>query len=517
MTDVLVDFKEAREKEFEGVLLGFQKRWNADRAVVKVMVKSRRIGISWTEAGDDVLYAASASGDDVWYIGYNKDMAIEFIQDAAFWAKLLGEAASEMEEILISDEDKDILSFRITFASGHRITALSSRPTNLRGKQGRVIIDEAAFHDNFPGLLKAAIALTMWGGTVRIISSHFGDDNDFNALIQDIRAGKLPYSLHEVTLDQALADGLYQRICKVLGREWSLEAEKKWREDLVALYGSDADEELFCIPSGSAEIYLSRALVMGCMDEKIPVVRWKCKDGFAEAPEAERVAACLEWCRAHLDPIIAAADPNRNVYFGEDFGRSGDLTVIKPLIETQTIHLRALCVIELRNVPFKQQEQILFYFLDRVHFSRGAMDARGNGQYLAEVAMQRYGSARIEQVMLTTEFYRENMPKYKAAFEDKTITLPKDADILSDHRLVRMEKGVAKVPDTAHTKGADGGQRHGDAAVAGMLAIYAAEKSIPAATGGRDPERGSFNAPRKGLFGGLLNRFSRPDREKAAA
>ena len=57
-------------------------------------------------------------------------------------------------------------------------------------------------------------------------------------------------------------------------------------------------------------------------------------------------------------------------------------------------------------------------------FVAGAMDARGNGQYLAETAMQRYG-ARIRQVMLWVEWYRDNMPRYKAAFEDGMIELPR--------------------------------------------------------------------------------------------
>ena len=74
------------------------------------------------------------------------------------------------------------------------------------------------------------------------------------------------------------------------------------------------------------------------------------------------------------------------------------------------------------------------------------MDARGNGQYLAETAAQRYGG-RIEQVMLSQAWYRENMPRYKAAFEDGTIEIPRDAEILNDHRAIVVEHGVAKVSD----------------------------------------------------------------------
>ncbi len=64
-------------------------------------------------------------------------MALEFINDAAFWTKSYRIAASQMEETLVEDEGKDILGYRIRYASGFRVTALSSRPSSLRGKQGR--------------------------------------------------------------------------------------------------------------------------------------------------------------------------------------------------------------------------------------------------------------------------------------------------------------------------------------------------------------------------------------------
>ena len=149
------------------VLLNYQQSWLADPAPVKVYEKSRRIGISWAEAADAALYSAAAAGDDTWYIGYNQDMAREFIGDVGFWAKHYDLVASAMEETVFENEGlegKDILVYRVKFASGHEVKALSSRPANLRGKQGRVIIDEAAFHPDLPGLLKAAMALLMSGG-----------------------------------------------------------------------------------------------------------------------------------------------------------------------------------------------------------------------------------------------------------------------------------------------------------------------------------------------------------------
>ena len=460
----------------DGVLLKYQKDWISDPAPVKIAEKSRRIGLTWAEAADDALTAASASGMDVFYIGYNKDMAREFIDACAFWSRFYKLAAAEVEEFIFHDdeEDRDIHAFRIDYASGHKILALSSRPSNLRGKQGIAVIDEAAFHEDLDGLMKAAMAFLMWGGKVRIISTHFGDDNPFNQIIEDVRKGRFKYSLHRTTFDGALADGLYRRICLRLKREWSPEAEGAWRQEIIGYYGEHADEELFCIPSKGSGIYFTSALVRSCMREDIPVLTWTCTPGFEQLPEEVRKSDCEDWIKADLDPLLGRLDTGLAHYFGEDFGRTIDLTVIMPLRRNKNLSLRAPFVIELRNVPFRQQEQVLFHLVDRLpDFRAGALDARGNGQYLAEVAMQRYGASRIFQVMLTAQIYQAAMPKYKVHFEDRTIEVPLSDDIIDDHRTVRLQKGVPVIPDA---RSADKrGKRHGDSAVAGMLAVFAVD------------------------------------------
>jgi phage FluMu gp28-like protein len=464
----------------------------ADKSPVKVCEKSRRVGLSWAEAADDALYASEeGTGEkrNVWYIGYTKDMALEFVNDCANWCRAYNIAASAMEayeedDIDINEQgiivsEKKIQAYKITLNSGWRITALSSRPTNLRGKQGRVVIDEAAFHDDFPGLLKSAMALIMWGGTVRIISTHFGDSNPFNQLVQDIRAGKIKYGLHRVTFDDALADGLYRRICAVLKRAWSEGSQSQWRDEIINFYKDDAEEELFCLPSQGSGVWLSRTQIEAVMTADIPVIRYKQTDEFARLPDPLRSAEVKEWCEETLLPLLRGLDRNRRSYFGEDFARDGDLTVIKPLQEREDTTFRPPFMLELRNVPFREQEQILTYIVDRLpRFSFGALDARGNGQYMAERMMQKYGESRIAMVMITESWSREAMPKYKSAIEDKSVSLPKDADILEDHRSIRVVKGIARVPET-RLKGADSKQRHGDSAIASAMAWYATYQEAP--------------------------------------
>lgn len=465
---------EAREHRAPAVLLPYQQRWVADHNQVKVCEKSRRVGLSWAAAAECALLAASQRGQDCWYVGYNKDMAQEFIRDSADWAKHYQLAAAAVEETVIDDEDKQILAFVIRFSSGFRITALSSRPSNLRGKQGYVILDEAAFHERLDELLKAALALLMWGGRVAVISTHDGVENPFNELVQEVRSGRRPFSLHRITLDDALHEGLYRRICLRRGIEWSEEGERAWRKELIEFYGSGADEELFCIPRNSGGAYLPRSL----LEERMypaPVARLELEDGFAQLDEPVRVQRIEEWCEEVLAPLLDGLDRKTRHALGEDFGRVSDLTVLVPVAIEQNLSRRIPFMIELRNVPFRAQEQILFYVIDRLpRFQGAAMDATGNGAYLAEVAAQRYGE-RVKAINLSEGWYAEHFPRLKASLEDGELSIPRDADVLDDLRAVQVINGVPKLPPL-RKKASDGKARHGDAAVAILLADYASRQ-----------------------------------------
>lgn len=446
---------------------------------VTVVEKSRRTGYSWAAGAIAALTAAAAStagGSDVLYMGYNLEMAREFIDYVADWARQLSPAAVEVREYFFTDPDKpeaQIKAFRVEFASGHKVLALPSVPRALRGMQGLVIIDEAAFHDDLDDLLKAAFALLIWGGKVLIISTHDGDTNPFNVLVQDIRAGRKPYNLLRCTFDDALRDGLYRRICLTTGKTWSPAAEAAWRDGIIAFYGADAEEELHVIPNPSTGSAIPAPLIEARMTDA-PVLRLECKADFVHWPDHLRQAHVREWCEAHLAPLLAALDRDTPHAFGFDFGRSGDLSFLWPLAIGRDLVRRTPFAVEMRNVPFQQQEQVLCFVVDRLpRFRAGKLDARGNGQYLAERAVQRYGEARIEAVMLSEPWYREHMPRFKAAFEDATITCPRDRDVLGDLRSLAWVRGVIRVPERSTVTGA--GQRHGDAAIAGVLAHAASE------------------------------------------
>jgi phage FluMu gp28-like protein len=469
----------------EGVLMAHQASWLADDAILKVCAKGRRTGITFAEALDDTLIAAakrSAGGQNVFYIGDTKSKAREFIGYSAHFAKFVAKEMLTIEDSIFIDERDDgttkfISGYQIKFASGFRIEGLSSRPENIRGLQGTVVIDEAAFHKDVREVLDAVNALLIWGGKIRVISSHNGIQNPFNELIKEAEAKKNPFSVHTYPFGDAVKNGLFRRVCLIKGEEWTEEKEAAWEANIRASYGTRTakmKQELDAIPAEAEGSALTRVLIESCMSRDLPsVVRWDRPDEFKNLPDAEREEQADEFCEGILKPLLSRLNPEREHAFGEDFARKGDKTAIVVLEIGTDLVRRARLVVELKNVPFDQQRDILFYIVDAIpNLTAGALDATGNGAFLAEKARQRYGEI-IHEIMLSAKWYSLNMPAYVEAFSDKTVLWPFDADILADHQALAYVNGIIKVPDGHSSKGADGYDRHGDTAPAGALGFFA--------------------------------------------
>ncbi|EAZ5949782.1 hypothetical protein J5V55_002561 [Salmonella enterica] len=465
------------------VLLGYQSRWFNDESQICIAEKSRRTGLTWAEAARNVITAAKPKkrgGRNVFYVGSKQEMALEYISACALFARAFNQLAqADVYEQTFWDSEKkeEILTYMIRFPnSSFKIQALSSRPSNLRGLQGDVVIDEAAFHESLDELLKAAMALTMWGARVRIISTHNGVDNLFNQYIQEAREGRKDYSVHRITLDDAIADGLYKRICYVTGQAWSPAAEKKWRDDLYknAPSKEDADEEYGCVPKKSGGAYIPHALIELAMVRGVPILTFEAPEDFLSRAAWLRESEINAWCEEHLKPLLSALNARSRYSFGEDFARRGDLTCFTILEITEDLQKREAFRVELRNMPYEQQKQIMLYILERIARLIGAaFDATGNGGFLAEAALERFGPELVDCVMLSAKWYGEWMPKLKAEFEDQNIFVARHQTTLDDLRHIKVMNGIPQI-DKGRTKDenatAAGSRRHGDFAVALCMA-----------------------------------------------
>lgn len=239
-------------RKSEPVFLKYQSDYAREilngESLVTVVEKSRRIGLSWADAFLATIQAAKTNGCSHFYVGYNYEMAEQYIKDCAFWAKALNLVCSNID-IKVIDESESILSYRIKFLSGNAVIALSSRPNNLRSKKGNITIDEAAFHQDFGEIIKSSLAACIWGYNVRFISTHNGISSEFNQLCNSVKNGDKNYNHLRITFKDAVKDGLAKRVLKVQGKEYSDENERKWVEEIYDIYGINSTEELDCIPS----------------------------------------------------------------------------------------------------------------------------------------------------------------------------------------------------------------------------------------------------------------------------
>lgn len=465
------------------VLLKTQGEWINDDEPLKLLEKGRRTGGSWVEASDAVMIAASdkkEGGQNVYYIPQTKEDAIEFIETCAKWAKALDYASSTIKHGSYEDEssfwedkddaDKNIKTYVIQLPnSGHRIVALSSAPSRIRGKQGVIIIDEAAYQQSLAKLLKSAMALLLRGGKVRVISTHDGEDNPFNKLKNEILSGDRKGKVYTYPFRKAVAEGMYKRICELDGKPWSQDAEDKWVQDAYDYYGDDAPEELDCIPSSGEGAYIPSILIDRAAVVEQPVIRWSYKDSYATKPLVVRTAETEERLKEEVLPLLKELNKKLDKVYGMDYARVGDLSVLAPAVIQQNLVRRTPFMIELRNCPTQQQRQIIYFIIDNLtRFQSGAMDATGNGETIAEDTWEIYGE-RIQRIKLHDSFYGTYMPLLKEAFEDGLIQIPRDADVRRDIKKIVKQRGIPKLDPKGSYEGSDGEQRHGDAAIALLL------------------------------------------------
>jgi len=458
------------------LLLPYQQA--ASRLVLEhallVIEKSRRIGLTWGLASHAVLTAAAQRGEggqDALYISYSQEMTREFIDACAMWARAFVLGAAEAGEFLFDDQQPDgttrqIKAFRISFASGFEIIALSSAPRSLRGKQGLVIIDEAAFVDQLAELLKAALALLMWGGRVVVVSTHNGVDNPFNGLIDEVRSGRRAGHVQTITFADALAQGLYERVCLVKGVAPTAEGRAAWEAEIRAFYGDDAAEELDCVPSTGSGAWLDAGALAACMTEEAG------------------------------DPALYRGGIT---YVGRDVSRRRDLSVIHAYEQVG----RALVLRERwlgHKATFAEQATVFARVLKQYRVLRALIDQTGMGEAVVEQAITDHGS-RVGGVLFTGPNRLDMAIALKQRVDEGTIRLPNDPALRRDLMAIKKARQKGDGPPRLVNEG----EVHADEFWAAALACLAANETLVAMEGYEAAPR----APRSPLDGA---RRGQPDR-----
>ncbi len=393
----------------DGIFLPFQSKWIKDESRLKLMEKSRQIGLSWASAyAAAERTAAQGARFDQWVSSRDDLQARLFIEDCKMWAGLMNMAAKDLGELVINEKDR-LTAYVLQFDSGKRIHSMSSNPDAQAGKRGGRILDEFALHPDPRKLWAIAYPGITWGGSMELISTHRGSQNFFNQLVREVREHGNPkgISLHRITLQDALDQGFLSKLQQMLPADDARQAmDEAAYFDFVR--SGCADEESFqqeymCNPADDDRAFLEYDLIASC-----------------EYPST------TNW---------AQRDKGR-LYAGVDIGRKKDLTVLWVVEELgDTLYTRH--VERMQNMRKSDQEKILWPWLEQC--DRICIDATGLGIGWADDAQDKFGQYKVEAVTFTPRVKEEMAYPLRGAFEDRKIRIPYDPKVRADLRAVSKQ------------------------------------------------------------------------------
>lgn len=423
------------------VFLPFQTRWIEDGERLKLMEKSRQIGISWSTAyAANQRTAVQAARFDQWVSSRDDIQARLFLEDCKLWAKAMNVVANDLGVQMI-DPDEKHSAYVLRFANSRRINSMSSNPDAQAGKRGARILDEFALHPDPRKLWTIAYPGITWGGSMEVISTHRGSHNFFNQLVREAKEGGNPkkISLHTVTLQDALDQGFLWKLQQNLP-----EGDERQAMDEAAYFefvrSGAADEESFqqeymCKPADDDAAFLEYDLI--AKNEYPGDIDWSVEEGG-------------------------------ELFAGIDIGRKKDLTVLWVFERLgdvlYTRHVQAL-----QNMSKPDQEAILWPWIERC--ARTCIDATGLGIGWTDDAQRKFGTYKVEGVTFTVRVKEALAYPVRGKMEDRGLRIPHDPKIRADLRSVTKQVTAAGNIRFTAERTPDG---HADRFWALALAVHAA-------------------------------------------
>lgn len=427
----------------DAIFLPFQAAWIKDDSRLKLMEKSRQIGLSWSTAyACNERTAAQGARFDQWVSSRDDLQARLFIEDCKHWAKIMDMAAKDLGEVML-DEKARVSAYVLEFSSGKRIHSMSSNPDAQAGKRGGRVLDEFALHPDARKLWSIAYPGITWGGNMEVISTHRGSNNFFNQLVREVKENGNPkkISLHRVTLQDALDQGFLYKLQQMLPADDQIQAmDEAAYFDFVR--SGCADEESFqqeymCDPADDDVAFLEYDLI-------------------ASAEYAQGV----DWQQAE----------GRRLFAGVDIGRKKDLTVLW-IVELLGDVLYTRHIERMKNMRKSDQEKILYPWFEKCE--RICIDYTGLGIGWGDDAVDRFGEHKVECVTFTPRIKEALAYPIKGRMEDRTLRIPHDPKVRADLRMVTKQTTAAGNIRFTAERTPDG---HADHFWALGLAVHAASQ-----------------------------------------
>ncbi len=418
-------------------LLPYQLRWIEDQSRLKIIEKSRQIGITCADALDSVRKAATkGEAKDVWVSSRDDGTARVYLHHCKRWAQALNLIVQDLGEQLI-DQPKDLKAHVLKFSSSRCIYSLSSSPDALVGKTGHIKLDEFAIHKDQRELFRVAKPCTTWGGQLSIISTHRGANTVFNEILRSVteQGNPMGWSHYRVTLQDAVDQGLVEAINRSTKRNESPEHFVN-RIHSECLDQEQWLQEYCCRPSDENSAFLSWEMITAAESPN-------CLRPFSYLSDRSTISHQPSTTSGSSRSTINDQPSTNNpaFYVGVDVARKQHLCVIDVGEKIGDVMLDRYRV-ELQNQTFSEIEHELWRILALPPVKRCCIDATGLGMQLAERAKERFGW-KVEPITFTPAVKEALAFELRRSFEDKRLRIDADPALRNDLRGIRKEVTVA--------------------------------------------------------------------------
>ena len=408
------------------------------------IVKSRRVGWSFISSLKGLIKAMDPDrvGYTKQFVSYNEEDALEKISYAKQFYDSIPECDAKKK---IITDNKSMLCFQDKNGiTQSRLISIPCRPP--RGKGGDISLDEFAIYNAKMQKLvyDAALPVISRGGTIEMGSSPLGKIGQF----YDILTDKETYDYERYNIPWWFCRDLCIDVptaIKVAPGLPTIERVEAFGTKIIKQIFKNNDYDTFrqeyeCDFIDSSESYIPLDLIFANTPGK--------RDGDLDLSACEKMEdeeywqynRCIDFqTYSELDLAILNYKPELHgdtLYLGFDVGRNHDATAIFILGRMNNGLKRAFARIELRNQPFKVQEETILKAFRELPIYRGRMDATGIGKPVFENLHSKLGD-RLEGVTFTPEEKEIMAIDVKRGLEQREFLLSNDKEF---HRQIHSIK-----------------------------------------------------------------------------
>ena len=377
------------QPEPSGILLGYQRRWVADRSKLKIWLKSRQIGFSFASTLETTLDCCERK--TLWLVlSAGQRQSLELAQKAKDHIDAIGTIERAAARTTLDQElwgvvdGVEVTQATITFRNDARMLFLPAKPETVRGYSGNVLADEFAFHQNAKQIYASVYPSTTRGYRILVGSTPFGESGMF----YDLYSRPNGFSKHCTTIYDAIEDGIAESI------------------------GADRDEYL-------------QQLRDGCPDDDIWEQEYCCKflsDATSYIPWEMILGAETDGASIELPEYWI---PTGDLYLGGDIGRHKDLSVFVLIERVGDVYwIREIK--RMRKESFAAQKAHIRSRMTMYRIRRYCQDASGLGMQLAEEMVQEFGESRAEGVTFNLVTKEDMAVRTRRVYEDRRLRAPVD-------------------------------------------------------------------------------------------